>query len=137
MSQPLIEAFGGRETIGRVIDRFGAYVEADPVMRAIYPEDMGPGQEKVKLFFEQWMGGGPVYSQQYGHPRLRRRHFPFVIDDLAVGRWLRYMRQAMVDEGVPDEVQGVIFEAFGPLARHMANAGEDVPREPLGDVVLQ
>ncbi len=47
------------------------------------------------------------------------------------------MRQAMVDEGVPDEVQRVIFEAFGPLARHMANAGEDVPREPLGDVVLQ
>lgn len=133
----LLEAFGGPEMVDRVIDRFGEYVEADPAMRAIYPEDMAPGQRKVKLFFEQWMGGGPVYSTLYGHPRLRRRHFPFVIDDLAVGRWLRYMRQAMADEGVSAEVQAVIFEAFGPLARHMHNAGEDIPREPLGDAVLQ
>ncbi|MEX2080236.1 MAG: hypothetical protein WEC33_01355, partial [Dehalococcoidia bacterium] len=68
---------------------------------------------------------------RYGHPRLRIRHFPFVIDERAAGRWLRHMRQAMTDCGVTAEDQGAIFERLAPLAHHMVNAGQDVPRTPL------
>ena len=31
-------------------------------------------------------GGEPRYSDRFGHPRLRMRHFPFVIDERAAGR---------------------------------------------------
>lgn len=134
MSQPsnsVFAAVGGAEGISRIVEAFYRRVEADPVLRPVYPEDMDPGKERLKLFLVQWLGGPAEYSEKYGHPRLRMRHFPFVIDERAVGRWLRNMREAWREEGVPDDIQAMVFERFGPLAKHMMNVGEDVPRTPL------
>ena len=125
----LFTRIGGGGAVARIVERFYELVEADAEQRAIYPEDLEPGKENLKLFFEQWMGGAARYSELYGHPRLRIRHFPFVIDELAAGRWLRYMRQAMKDEGMDEATLATVFKAFGPLAHHMVNAGQDVPRD--------
>jgi hemoglobin len=133
----LFEQVGGRAGVDRILEAFYRFVEADAVQRALYPEDLEPGKRKLKLFFEQWLGGEAGYSALYGHPRLRRRHFPIVIDDLAAGRWLRYMQAAMSECGVRREDLTVIFERLGPLAHHMVNAGEDIPREPLSEAVMQ
>lgn len=127
----LLAQVGGADAVARIVDGFYVRIEADEHMRPIYPEDLEPGKERLKLFFEQWLGGQPRYSELYGHPRLRRRHFPFVIDERAAGRWLRHMRESMQDEGVPEEAQRVIFEGLAPLARHMVNAGQDIPRTPF------
>ena len=132
----LFEAAGGREGITAIVEAFYRRVAADTHLRPIYPDDLEPGKEKLRLFFEQWLGGPPAYSEQYGHPRLRRRHFPFVIDDLAAGRWLRHMREAMREQGLPGEAEAAIFARLGPLAHHMVNAGQDVPREPLSSSIL-
>ncbi len=128
-SVSLLQRIGGSDAVSRIVETFYRHVEADAEQRALYPDDLEPGKENLKLFFEQWMGGEPRYTQLYGHPRLRMRHFPFVIDDLAAGRWLRYMRQAMQEEGVTEQDLRQIFEALGPLAHHMVNAGQDVPRD--------
>lgn len=125
----LLQRVGGPEAVSRIVETFYMHVEADSAQRAVYPDDLEPGKEKLKLFFEQWMGGQPRYSEMYGHSRLRRRHFPFVIDELAAGRWLRYMRQAMQEEGVGEADLRQIFEALGPLAHHIVNADQDVPRD--------
>jgi len=125
---------GGRQGIGNIVDAFYRRIEADPEMRSLYPEDLAPGREKLKLFLEQWFGGEPLYSNLYGHPRLRRRHFPFVIAELHAGRWLRYMREAMQEQGLGESELRPIFERLAPLAHHMVNANDDVPREPLGDI---
>ena len=125
----LFTQIGGSEAVSRVVERFYELVEADAEQRSIYPEDLKPGKEKLKLFFEQWMGGAARYSELYGHPRLRIRHLPFVIDELAAGRWLRYMRQAMKDGGMDEATLAAVFKAFGPLAHHMVNAGQVVPRD--------
>ena len=47
------------------------------------------------------------------------------------------MREAWQEVGVEADVQATVFENFGPLARHMVNADQDVPREPLGDARMQ
>jgi hemoglobin len=136
VSTSLLERAGGAEAIDRIVEAFYIRIESDSHMRPIYPEDLGPGKENLKLFLVQWLGGPQTYSERYGHPRLRIRHFPFVIDELAAGRWLRYMREAWLEEGVAAEVVAIVFERFGPLAHHMVNAGEDVPRQPLKDARL-
>ena len=136
VSASLLDRVGGAGAIHRIVEAFYQRIEADAHMRPIYPEDLEPGKEKLKLFLVQWLGGPQTYSERYGHPRLRIRHFPFVIDDLAAGKWLRYMRQSWLEEGVSEEIVGVVFERFGPLAHHMVNADQDVPREPLGDARL-
>lgn len=129
----LLERIGGREMIERVVDVFYAAVETDEELRPLFPENMDAGREKQKLFLEQWLGGEPRYSEQHGHPRLRRRHFPFVISERAAGRWMRHMIQAFRDCGVGTPEVAELVASFGPMAKHMINADEDVPREPLSD----
>jgi len=114
-----------------IVEDFYRHVEADAELRSVYPEDLTPGKEKLALFLEQWLGGPPAYSEIHGHPRLRMRHFPFVIGDRHAGKWLRYMRMAMQENNVPAEDVDLIFSRLGPLARHMVNEGQDVPRARL------
>ncbi len=132
----MFAAVGGVEGVSRIVEAFYRRVEADAVLRPVYPEDLGPGKERLKLFLVQWLGGPGEYSEKYGHPRLRMRHFPFVIDERGVGRWLRNMREAWREENVPEDVQAVVFERLAPLAKHMMNATDDVPRTPLTDARL-
>ncbi len=135
--ESLYSRVGGREAVSNIVEAFYRRVETDEHLRPIYPEDLEPGKEHLKLFFGQWLGGPATYTELFGHPRLRRRHFPFVIDERAAGRWLRHMREAWQEAGVAADIQATVFEGLGPLARHMVNADQDVPREPLGGARLQ
>lgn len=133
----LFERIGGRPTVERVVEDFYDRVERDELLRPIFPEDLSAGRAKQVLFLEQWLGGEARYSERYGHPRLRRRHFPFVIDERAVGRWLKHMGDALRAAGVEEPEFAEVMAGLGPLAKHMANAGEDVPREPLAEERLE
>lgn len=113
---------GGREGIDRLVEAFYARVEADTVLRPVYPENLEPGKTHLKLFLEQWLGGEPVYSERFGHPRLRMRHIPFRVTPEGTGHWLRNMRLAMRDCEIDDALARQVFESMGPLARHMVNA---------------
>ncbi len=130
-SPSLFDRIGGRAAVERVVDAFYVRVEADAELRAVFPADLGPGRAKQKLFMEQWLGGEPLYARRYGDPRLRRRHFPFVITERAAGRWLRHMSEALRECDVDVDVRAEMLEGLGPLAHHMVNEGESVPREPL------
>jgi len=130
------QQLGGEAAVRGLVERFYELVETDADLRPVYPEDLSPGKEKLALFLIQWLGGPPAYSQVYGHPRLRRRHFPFVISELHAGRWLRHMRQAMKDQGWDAAFISTLYGNLAPLAHHMVNANDDVPREPLDNVRL-
>jgi hemoglobin len=132
----LFERLGREDGVAALVEDFYARVEADPDLRPVYPDDLAPAREKLTLFFHQWLGGPPSYSDKYGHPRLRLRHFPFVIDNRAAGRWLKHMREAMAAAGLAGDELKAVFEALAPLAKHMVNADDDVPREPLKDTYL-
>ena len=129
----LFQRIGGRPTVERLVAEFYERIERDPALRSLFPADLGPGREKQALFLEQWLGGEPRYSEIFGHPRLRRRHFPFVIDERAAGRWLRHMAEATRAAGIGTPERAEILRGLGPLAHHMVNAGDDVPRAPLED----
>lgn len=135
-TQSLYDAFGGREGVEALVEEFYRRVEADQDIRPVYPDDLTPGKTKLKLFLVQWLGGPEAYSEKYGHPRLRLRHFPFVIDEKHAGLWLKHMREAMQAREVPDAAVRVVFERLAPLAKHMVNAHDDVPREIIGDAIL-
>lgn len=133
---PLFVRVGGREVVERFVDDFYDRIEQDELLRPLFPADMSEGRERQKLFFVQWLGGEPGYSERFGHPRLRRRHFPFVIDERSAGRWLHHMTSAIRAAGVAEQELQEILAGLGPLAKHMVNAGENVPREPMSNSFL-
>ncbi len=94
---------GGHPVFHRIVARFYEQVAEDEVLRPLYPEeDLGPAEERLRMFLEQYWGGPHTYSDQRGHPRLRMRHAPFKIGPIERDAWLRCMKVA-VDEADLDE----------------------------------
>lgn len=84
----------------------------------------------MKLFLVQWLGGPTEYSDIYGHPRHRRSTSRSSSTNSRPVAGCG-MRGAMLDSGVPADLTKTIFEALAPLAQHMINANENVPRDPI------
>lgn len=95
---------GGMAFFTALVDRFYAGVEADPVLRPIYPDDLAPGKANLAEFLAQYWGGPPGYSARRGHPRLRMRHASFAIGERERAAWVAHMTAAVAASGAgPDE----------------------------------
>ena len=117
------EAVGGEDTFHRLVHRFYQGVADDPELRAMYPEeDLGPAEERLRLFLIKYWGGPSTYSQQRGHPRLRMRHAPFVIGMAERDAWLRHMRVAVDELGLPEALEKQLWDYFTMAAQSMVNA---------------
>ena len=117
------EAVGGEETFHRLVHRFYQGVADDPDLRALYPEeDLGPAEERLRLFLIQYWGGPNTYSQRRGHPRLRMRHVPFVIGEAERDAWLRHMRVAVEELELPEHLEKQLWDYFTMAAHSLVNA---------------
>ena len=117
------EAVGGEETFHRIVARFYEEVAKDELLRPIYPdEDLGPAEEKLRLFLMQYWGGPHTYSEQRGHPRLRMRHAPFVIGPLQRDAWLRCMRIAVDEAGLTEPQRKQLWEYLEMAAHSLMNS---------------
>ncbi len=118
----LYEAVGGEQTFRRLVDTFYAGVAADPVLRAIYPEDdLGPAAERLRMFLIQYWGGPTTYSERRGHPRLRMRHARFAIGVAAHDAWLRHMRASLDELALAPEYDEALWRYFTMAAASLRN----------------
>lgn len=116
------EAVGGEDTFRRLVDAFYAGVAADPILRALYPEDdLGPAADRLRMFLIQYWGGPTTYSQLRGHPRLRMRHAPFPIGSAQRDAWLRHMRAALDSIALPPEYERTLWDYLVNAAESMRN----------------
>jgi hemoglobin len=94
--QSFYDQVGGHETFRKLVHEFYRGVSGDPELRALYPEeDLGPAEDRLRMFLEQYWGGPTTYSEQRGHPRLRMRHVPFTVTPAQRDRWLKHMLGAV------------------------------------------
>lgn len=115
MDEPLYERVGGQPWFDALVERFYVGVEADPVLRPLYPDDLGPGKRHLALFLAQYWGGPGTYSELRGHPRLRARHLPFAIGDAEREAWVAHMTAAVeaaeADDATKDEFLAYVADA--------------------------
>ena len=117
------QAVGGDETFHRIVARFYVEVAKDEVLRPLYPEqDLGPAEERLRLFLIQYWGGPHTYSDRRGHPRLRMRHAPFSIGPIERDAWLRCMRIAVDEENLPEPLRVQLWEYLEMAANSLMNA---------------
>lgn len=129
MSEPapsdttLYQRVGGHPTFVALVDAFYAGVADDPELRALYPEeDLGPANERLRMFLEQYWGGPKTYGELRGHPRLRLRHAPFAVTPTQRDRWLHHMNAALDSLGLPDPELAEFREYVTRAAQFMVNA---------------
>jgi hemoglobin len=119
----LYDAVGGEETFRRLVHRFYQGVAGDPVLRPLYPEeDLGPAEERLRLFLIQYWGGPRTYSERRGHPRLRMRHVPFTVGAAQRDAWLKHMRDALDEVALPGEADALFWNYLVMAAGSLLNA---------------
>lgn len=113
---------GGEETFRKLVARFYAEVARDPVLRPLYPEeDLGPAEERLRMFLEQYWGGPRTYSERRGHPRLRMRHAPFRITPIERDAWLRCMAIAVDEAGLDEPHRAMLWQYLEMAANSLVN----------------
>src|SRR6185503_10427490 len=118
----LYERAGGMPFFERLVGRFYASLDTDPILRPLYPDaDLGPAQRRLTLFLAQYWGGPRTYDDERGHPRLRMRHAPFAIDVAARDRWLSLMRAAIAELAPPQDVADALERYIATAAEAMRN----------------
>jgi hemoglobin len=117
------DEIGGEPTITAIVAAFYRGVAQDEVLRPLYPEeDLGPAEERFRLFLMQYWGGPTTYSDQRGHPRLRMRHAPFAVTPVAKDHWLTHFRAALDEVGLPEEQDAQFWEYVTHAAQFMVNS---------------
>ncbi|PFG36038.1 hemoglobin [Flavimobilis soli] len=119
-------AVGGHETFQRIVDAFYEGVANDDVLRPMYPEeDLGPANERMVMFLEQYWGGPTTYSERRGHPRLRARHMPYKVNPLARDRWITHMTAAVRSVRLSPLHEAEMLDYVERAAHSMINTFDD------------
>ncbi len=118
------EQLGGEEGIRSLVDRFYDLMDTAPeatAVRALHAASLKVSRQKLFMFMSGWTGGPQLYVEQYGHPRLRMRHFPFSIAERERDEWLWCMDRALDEHQAPEELKAFLRERLHALADHMRN----------------
>ena len=115
---------GGDEAVRALVERFYDLMDLEPQyaeLRALHAPDLAQAREKLTLFLSGWLGGPSLYIERYGHPMLRRRHLPFAIGTRERDQWMACMEQAMVEQGVAEDLRLRLRGAFFQTADWLVN----------------
>ncbi len=93
------------------------------MLRPLYPDaDLGPAEERLRLFLMQYWGGPTTYGELRGHPRLRMRHAPFSVGPIERDAWLRAMTLAVDEAELATDHRRQLLEYLAMTAEHMVNS---------------
>lgn len=118
------DALGGEAGIRAIVDRFYDLMDTAPEavhVRALHAANLKVSREKLRLFLTGWTGGPQLYVEQYGHPMLRQRHFPFAIGAVERDEWLWCMTRALDEHAMDADLRAYLKQRLNALAEHMRN----------------
>lgn len=111
----------GAENLKLLVDRFYDLVFSHEQIAPLFKTDKNLIKEKQRLFLTQFLGGPPLYSQQYGHPQLRARHLPHPIGQEDAVAWLSCMSSAITSLQLDESLKEELFKRFIATAMFMVN----------------
>jgi hemoglobin len=117
-----VYAMIGEDGFERLVAAFYRQVPTDDILGPLYPRhDMAGAEQRLREFLIQRFGGPERYSQQRGHPRLRMRHAPFIINQAGRDRWVELMERALVETKLPAPAEQALRSFFHDAATFMIN----------------
>ena len=123
-SQTPYELVGGDTGVRALVDRFYDLMDHAPEaaeIRAMHARSLKQSREKLFMFLVGWTGGPQLYIERYGHPFLKRRHFPFKIGETERDEWIYCMTKAMLNLKIEESTIKALLNALYPLADFMRN----------------
>ena len=112
----------GSANLKLLIDNFYDFVFEDERINHLFvntPKEVI--KQKQFMFLTQFLGGPDIYSQSYGHPKMRARHLPHKITENSALSWLQCMKKAVDTLPISTELKTELFNCFPQVAIHMIN----------------
>ena len=111
----------GPDKLKDLVNNFYDLVLVDSKIKHLFDLENTQIREKQYKFLTQFLGGPQLYTEEYGHPKMRVRHAPHAIDNDAKIEWLRCMRLAIDQTGFEKELGNALYNCFPAVAQHMVN----------------
>jgi hemoglobin len=115
---------GGAVRVRALVDRFYDLMDLEPEyadLRHVHGNDLTQARDKLYWFLSGWLGGPDLYVERFGHPRLRARHLPFSIGVRERDQWMACMNQAIIEEGVDEDLRVRLVQAYFKTADWLVN----------------
>ncbi|MEB7675874.1 truncated hemoglobin YjbI [Staphylococcus saprophyticus] len=112
----------GHDALYKMIDHFYYLVKRDDRINHLFPGDFEETSRKQKQFLTQFLGGPNLYTQEHGHPMLKKRHMDFIITNHERDAWLENMAHAIAHVQFPAGVGDYLYERLRLTANHMVNS---------------
>ena len=125
---PEIYASMGEAGVFAMLEAF--YRElGDSSIRGLFADDMIEASKRSAAFYVQVLGGPPIYNTTYGNPMMRRRHFPFEIDEAKRLIWrdcfYRVLETAPEQFGFPAKYLETFKTWLDGFSKWMVNVAPD------------
>jgi len=127
---------GQAPAIQSLVDRFYFYMDILPEaqgIRAMHQANLAMAKDKLFKFFSGWLGGPNLFMEEFGHPMLRARHFPFAIGEAERDQWMLCMNKALDEMTMDPRLKTNLQDALQHLATHMINQGEEPQTDACHD----
>jgi hemoglobin len=118
------EWIGGETHVKALVERFYDLMDLEPAfarLREVHGPSLDNAREKTYMFLSGWLGGPQLYTEKFGHPRLRMRHMHVPIGILERDQWLACMDRAMGETGVDETLRARLRDSFFQTADWMRN----------------
>lgn len=111
----------GSERLNSLISIFYNKVSKHEELIPIFPSDLTETKRKQTQFLTQFFGGPDLYTQEHGHPFLRKRHLEFEITPKRAEAWLSCMKEALEEIELDQHAKEFIISRLTTTANHMVN----------------
>ena len=112
----------GEDGFTRLVAAFYKQIPSDDVLGPMYPlQDFAGAEKRLRDFLVFRFGGPATYIEQRGHPRMRERHAPFAVDQIARDRWVTLMDRALDEAQLPEEAVATLRPFFDAVATFLMN----------------
>ena len=122
------DRIGGQKSVDQLVNAFYRRMETLPQashIRTLHPADLTGTKDVLRRYLGEWLGGPDLYSQERGHPRLRRRHMQIHIGPAERDAWMLCMNGALEEIVGDPTLRGTLHEAFLKLADWVRNDPEN------------
>ncbi|PIQ35465.1 MAG: globin [Bacteroidetes bacterium CG18_big_fil_WC_8_21_14_2_50_41_14] len=109
----------GPQHIKQLIHDFYQGVQTDQLLIPMYRDGFAVAEDRLHLFMIQYLGGPTTYSDQRGHPQLRKRHAHFTMNAETRTHWLQHMNHALDLSGMLDDHKQILREYFTKTAEFL------------------
>lgn len=118
----------GEEAFHKLVAAFYSQVPSDEILGPMYRgRDLAAAEQRLRGFLIYRFGGPQDYIAERGHPRLRMRHVPFRITQVARDRWLQLMTSALDNASMPAQPKEILRAFFDSTATFLINRLAETP----------